>query len=242
MKIENSKFLPAGRQEKLSNQPIEYKRGYANFLGCKIDLKYLPMIPRKETAFWLKQAIGDISKKGQNFTFLDVFSGSGCIGLAVLKNCSKWAKMGVFSDIDKRFVNQAKINLKLNKISPKKYKVIKSDIFKNISGTYDYIFANPPYVGLDNRHLVQESVLDWEPLIAIFGGDDGLLYIKKFLKNAKKHLNKNGLPAGRQGRIYLEFDHLRKTQIEKLLPQLGYNNFKFHKDQFKKWRYLTISC
>jgi release factor glutamine methyltransferase len=217
----------------MSKMPIGYKRGYVNFLGCKIDLRLRPMIPRKETAFWVKRAIRDILKKGEKFTFLDVFSGSGCIGLSMLKNCSKWAKMGIFGDIEMAFVKQAKINLKLNKISPKKYRVIRSDIFKKIRGKYDYIFANPPYVGLDNRHLVQESVLDWEPLIAIFGGEDGLLYIRKFLKDAKKYLNKGG-------KIYLEFDHLRKTEIEKLLPQLGWKNFQFHKDQFGKWRWVEI--
>lgn len=216
-----------------SKIPIEYKREYANFLGCKIDLRFRPMIPRKETAFWVKRVIRDISKKGENFAFLDVFSGSGCIGLSVLKNCSKRAKMGLFSDIDESFVQQVKINLKLNRINPKKYRVIQSDIFQKIKGKFDYIFANPPYVGLDNRHLVQESVLDWEPLIAIFGGEDGLLYIRKFLKDARKYLNKGG-------KIYLEFDHLRKREIEKLLPQFGHKNFQFHKDQFGKWRMVCI--
>lgn len=219
--------------EKIMIQPIEYKRGYTRFLGCKIDLSLRPMIPRKETRFWLKRAIRDISKKGEKFAFLDVFSGSGCIGLAVLKNCSKWAKMGVLSDIEERFVKQAKINLKLNRINPQKYRVLQSDIFQNISGRFDYIFANPPYVGLDNRHLVQESVLDWEPMIAIFSGEDGLVYIRRFLKDARKYLKKNG-------KIYLEFDHLRKRETEDLLKKLNYKKFKFHKDQFKKWRWLVI--
>ena len=203
-------------------------------MGCKIDLSFKPMIPRKETEFWVKHVIGEICKKGKKFTFLDVFSGSGCIGLAVLKNCSKWAKMGVFSDIDEHFVKQAKINLKLNRTSPEKYKVIQSDIFKNIKGKFDYIFANPPYVGLDNRHLVQESVLDWEPMTAIFGGEDGLLYIGKFLQDARKYLKKDG-------KIYLEFDHLRKKETEDLLKQLKYKKFKFHKDQFKNWRWVVCS-
>ena len=226
----------------MSNEPVEYKRGYTNFLGCKIDLRFRPMIPRKETAFWVKRAIKDILKKREKFAFLDIFTGSGCIGLAVLKNGSKWAKMSVFSDIDERFVKQAKINLKLNRINPKKYRVIQSDIFSKLTTSqvvnqvvrFDYIFANPPYVGLDNRHFVQESVLDWEPLIAIFGGEDGLLYVRKFLKDAKKFLKPGG-------KIYLEFDHLRKNEIEKLLPQLGYQNFQFHKDQFGKWRWLIIN-
>jgi len=222
----------------MDSQPIEYKRGFKGFLGCKIDLSFKPMIPRKETEFWVKRVIREICKKGKKFTFLDVFSGSGCIGLAVLKNCSKWAKMGVFSDIDERFVKQAKINLKLNKIDPKKYKVIQSDIFSKLTTlkvvNYDYIFANPPYVGLDMRHLVQESVLNWEPLTAIFGGEDGLLYIGKFLKDVRKYLNKNG-------KIYLEIDHLRKRETEKLLKQLKYKKYKFHKDQFNKWRWVEIS-
>lgn len=226
-------------------QPKEYKRGYLYFLECKIDLSLKPMISRKETAFWVKKAISDICKKGEKFAFLDVFSGSGCIGIAVLKNCSKWAKMGIFSDIDKRCAKQAKINLKLNRITPQKYCVIRSDIFKNIKGKlapyravgagsgFDYIFANPPYIPLKNKHLVQKSVLDYEPHLALFGGEEGLFYIKRFLKDARKYLKKGG-------KIYLEFDHLRKKETEELLKQLKYKSFKFHKDQFKKWRWVCI--
>ena len=228
MKIENSKLKIAG------NMPAEYKRGYANFLGCKIDLRFRPMIPRKETAFWVRQIIGKICKKGKKFTFLDLFSGSGCIGLATLKKCSKWAKTGIFGDINKAFVKQAKINLKLNRINPSKYRAIQSDIFSKIHGKFDYIFANPPYVPKYNKHLVQQSVLDWEPQSAIFGGQDGLLYIRKFLKDAKKYLNKGG-------KIFLEFDYFKKAEVEKLLHQFKYINFTFHKDQFGKWRWLTIS-
>ena len=215
------------------NKPIEYIKGFCEFLGCRIDLSLKPMIPRPETEFWLKKAIGDIKRGGRPVKCLDIFAGSGCIGIAILKNCPEQCRRAVFSDIDKNFLKQIKINLKINKINPKRYGIIQSDVFQNIKGKYDYIFANPPYVGLDKRHLVQESVLDWEPLIAIFGGEDGLLYIRKFLKQAKKHLKKNG-------KIYLEFDYLRKKEIGELLSQLKYKNFKFFKDQFHKWRYVII--
>jgi len=222
----------------MANQPIEYKRGFKRFLGCKIDLSLKPMIPRPETEFWLKKAIKQIKSqksKVKNLNILDIFAGSGCIGIAVLKHI-KNAKVD-FAEINKKFLKQIKINLKLNKISPKKYRLIHSDIFSKFTSfkdvNYDYIFANPPYVGLNKRHLVQESVLDWEPLMAIFGGEDGLLYIRRFLKDAKKYLKKNG-------KIYLEFDHLRKRETEELLKQLKYKKFKFYKDQFKKWRWVVI--
>ena len=225
------------KADKKADRPIEYSVGFCNFLGCKIDLSLKPMIPRKETEFWLKRAIRDICKKGEKFTFLDVFSGSGCIGIAVLKNCSKWAKMGVFSDIDGCCIKQAKINLKLNRIKPRKYKVIQSDIFSNLRTSqvlnFDYIFANPPYIALKRKHLVQKSVLDYEPHLALFAGADGMLYIKRFLKDARKYLKKHG-------KIYLEFDYFQKKEIEKLLVQFNYKNFKFHKDQFDKWRWVCI--
>ena len=216
------------------NKPIEYIKGFCEFLGCRIDLSLKPMIPRPETEFWLKKAIGDIKRGGRPVKCLDIFAGSGCIGIAILKNCPEQCRRAVFSDIDKNFLKQIRINLKLNKIPAGRYKVIQSDIFGQVRDEYDYIFANPPYVGLDKRHLVQESVLDWEPLIAIFGGEDGLLYIRKFLKQAKKHLKKNG-------KIYLEFDYLRKKEIGELLSQLKYKNFKFFKDQFGKWRWVVLT-
>jgi len=221
----------------MENQPIEYKRGFKGFLGCKIDLSQKPMIPRPETEFWLKKAIKTINQGKKRVVCLDVFAGSGCIGIAVLKNCSELCQRMDFLDIIKDFLKQIKINLDINKISPGKYKIIHSDIFTNLTTLkvvkYDYIFANPPYVGLDKRHLVQESVLNWEPLIAIFGGEDGLLYIGRFLKDARKHLKKGG-------KIYLEFDHIRKKETEELLKQLKYKNYKFHKDQFKKWRWVVL--
>lgn len=229
----------------MEDQLKEYKNGYTNFANCKIDLSMKPMIPRKETEFWVKKAIKKLSRKtGSRFAgkidVLDIFSGSGCIGIAILRACPE-INRGIFAEIDKKFIRQIKINLKLNKINPtcpersrgKRYRVIQSDIFKNIKGEFDYIFANPPYIPLKNKHLVQKSVLDFEPHLALFGGEDGLLYIRKFLKHARKYLKPNG-------KIYLEFDYLQKRELEKLLKKLNYKNFQFHKDQFKKWRYVVV--
>jgi len=87
---------------------------------------------------------------------------------------------------------------------------------------------------LKTCNLLQKSVLDYEPHLALFGGKDGLLYIKKFLRDARKFLKEDG-------RIYLEFDHLQKQKLENLLKELNYKKYKFYKDQFKKWRFLVCS-
>jgi release factor glutamine methyltransferase len=224
--------------------PLDYIRGFSEFLGCKIDLSQKPMIPRPETEFWLKKAIKSINRARREVVCLDIFAGSGCIGIAVLKNCPELCREAVFGEIDKNLVKQIKLNLKINKIPAKRYKVIQSDIFEKIKeksphlkfkcgDKYDYIFANPPYVAKKRKHLVQKSVLDFEPYKALFGGKDGMFFINKFLKDAKKYLNKNG-------KIYLEFDSFQKKMIEKLLKQFRYKEFKFYKDQFRKWRWVAI--
>lgn len=218
-------------------EPIKYKKGYTNFAGCKIDLSLKPFIPELETAFWLKQAIKFIKLSEfnvDNLNILDVFSGSGCIGIAILKHIKN--SHVAFGEIDRNLIKQIKLNLKINRINPRRYEVIQSNIFqniKNIKGKYDYIFANPPYISLKNKHLVQKSVLDYEPHLALFGGNDGLLYIKEFLKDARKYLKK-------EGRIYMEFDHFQKRDLEKLLKKLKYKNYRIYKDQFKRWRYICI--
>jgi len=206
------------------------------FLNCKIDISKKVFIPRIETQFWVKKAIKDCRLQIENFKlkkpkFLDIFAGSGCIGIAILKNVKK-SKVD-FVDIDQNAIEQIKINLKLNKVSPKRYKIIKSDIFEKVKGKYDFIFANPPYVARERLNEVQQSVKKFEPKISWYGGEGGLKYIKRFLKGAKDHLKENGM-------IFMEIDPMQKESIEKILKENGYKNFKFYKDQFKKIRWMKI--
>ena len=204
------------------------------FLNCKIDLSKEVFIPRVETKFWVKKAIKSIratSNEQRTIKVLDIFAGSGCIGIAVLKNIRN--SYVDFVDIDKKAIEQIKINLRLNKISPKRYRVIRSNIFEKVKGEYDFIFANPPYVAKERLGEVQESVKKFEPKISWYGGRGGLKYIKKFLKEARNHLKENGI-------IFMEIDPLQKEEVEKILKKKSYKKFKFYKDQFKKIRWVKI--
>lgn len=214
------------------DKPLEYILGFTNFLGCKIDLSLKPFIPRPETEYWASKAIEEIKKERRKISCLDIFSGSGCIGIAVLKTCPAVSGMD-FAEKEKKFLKQIKINLDLNGIERNKYRIIQSDIFENIKEKYDYIFANPPYIPLTRINKVQKSVLLFESKEALFGGKDGFFYIRKFLKEAKSHLKKDA-------RVYMEFDYFYKTDLEKLLKKFGYKNYKICKDQYKKERYLVI--
>lgn len=235
-------------------EPLDYVIGFTNFLGCKIDLSKKSLIPRPETEFWVQKAIEDIKNKINSELFiLDIFAGSGCIGIAVLRACPEFLRRVDFVDIEKKNLEQIKINLKINGVGVN-FIVRQSDVFKNVRAKYDYIFANPPYIPdyrknpsarlraiLRNR--IQKSVLDFEPHKALFGGKDGLFYVRKFLKDAKKYLRKPAFAKVSAGRskIYMEFDSVQKKEIEKLIKKNGYQNYEFYKDQYGKWRWVEIS-
>jgi release factor glutamine methyltransferase len=215
-------------------EPVDYVIGHKNFLDCKIDLRYKPLIPRDETEFWVGSAIGKIAdvykiKSPNVFKCLDIFAGSGCIGIAVLKHIKK--SHCDFVDIDDNALKQIRLNLKLNKIDKKRYKVIKSHVFEKVEGKYDCIFANPPYIAQGEKSKVQKSALNFEPQKALFAKDKGLFYIKKLLQQTRQFLTNNGV-------IYLEFDSLQKRAIKRFLEQRGCKGYNFFRDQFGKWRYL----
>ncbi len=252
--------------DKNEGVPIEYKKGYTRFLNCKIDLSKKVFIPRTETEFWVKKTIREIQnptlrrtqgcpeqrrgtkskiqKYNSKLKILDIFSGSGCIGIAVLKNIEN--SCVDFIDIEDKAVAQIRINLKLNKISPKRYRIFKSDLFKELAlrtssepqsnsrvEGYNLIFANPPYVAEERIKEVQPEVLRHEPKRALLAGKGGLFFIRKFLKDAKNFLKNNGI-------IYLEIDPQQIEEIKKILKKYNYSEFNFYKDQFKKYRWLKI--
>ncbi len=217
-------------------EPLDYIIGWMEFLDCKIDLSKRPLIPRPETEFWTEQAIEELRLKyrdrdNQDIPILDMFAGSGCIGVSIMRHI-KNAKV-VFAEKDENCLKQMNINCKINKIKKNRYSILKSDIFSNVFAKFDYIFANPPYISAIQKKKIQKSVIDYEPHVALFGGEDGMLFIRRFLAEAKNRLNPGG-------KIYMEFDTKQKPAIQKLLKKFSYKKFEFCKDQYERIRYVAI--
>jgi len=213
-----------------SGEPLAYIIGYVLFLDCHIDLRLKPLIPRVETEYWADKMIKRFRSKRKGFTCLDVFSGSGCLGLSLLKHCAHSSVD--FADNADNCLEQIAINLFFNDINAKRAKIIKSDLFDQIENKYDLILANPPYLNREQMKSLPDSVKNYEPETALFGGEEGFYFINRFLVSAKKYLNPGG-------EIWLEFDSSQKKDIEKTVDENGYY-CQFGKDQFNLWRFGKI--
>lgn len=216
-------------QTKMKNGRIN-KMKIAGFANCKIDFSMKVFRPRPETEFWVKKAVTQLAAiPTGKLQVLDIFAGTGCIGIAVLKNV-KNANVD-FVDIWPGAIKQIKKNLKLNKIRKTRYKIYRSDLFDGVKDKkYDFVFANPPYVALARINEVQKDVFKNDPKVALFAGKDGMVLIKKFFGQVRKQLKP-------KGRIFLEFDPFQKGEIAKIVRRQGLR-VVFKKDQFEKYRWL----
>lgn len=214
-----------------AGEPLSYVIGFVDFLGCHIDLSHRPLIPRPETEHWVSRTIDTLRARNTQrpLRCLDLFTGSGCIGLAVLNHIPN--AVVDFADSDPAAIEQVRTNLEKNGIASDRARVIQSDIFENIHGRYDYIFANPPYIAENNKDRVQESVGQWEPTRALWGGEDGLKHVRRFLGEAFQYLTPDGV-------LIMEFDDTQKEAIAEFCARKTPFDLRFFDDQYGLPRFL----
>jgi len=150
-------------------------------------------------------------------------TGSGCILLSILKELNFSRGTGI--DISTRAIKTARINSKnLNLFHQSKFKVF--DISKFNVGKYDLIVSNPPYIPTKDIKNLSEDIINYEPLVALNGGLDGLDLIKKVIYKANSLLKKNGLLAIEIGfNQYLKVSSLlRQHGFREMSKQCDYNH------------------
>ena len=206
--------------------PLQYAIGKWNFYGLDLLVDKRALIPRYETEILVDLIINDNSN---NKKILDIGTGSGAISLAISKNLKDSKIIGV--DISKKAIdlaNENKIKLNINNVEFKE-----SDIFSNIDEKFDIIVSNPPYINKKDFEKLDKK-LYYEPQNALYGGEDGLYFYKKIIKNSKNFLNKNG-------KIYLEIGYDQKDSISDLLEEYGYKQIKSYKD-FNDFDRIIKAC
>lgn len=216
--------------KKLENDyPIQYLIGYVNFYGNKIIVNKNTLIPRYETEYLVEKLINYIKKYNfNNPKILDLCTGSGAIGLTIKKEIP--ISDITLSDISRKALKVSKKNAKHLNLN---VNIIKSDMFKNIKDNdFDIIVSNPPYV-MTSEEL--PKMVKYEPSLALYSGEKGILHIEKIFKDAQKHLKNKFI-------IALEINEKSEDTLKELINIYFDKNIKysFEKDLANKLRYLFI--
>ena len=207
---------------RLNGEPLQYIEEYIPFYSIQINVDQRCLIPRPETEF-LIELIKDKSENPKKI--LDVGTGTGCIALMLKKIYPE--SMVDACDISLEALDLAKENSEINNL---KINLFQSDLLSGVEEmNYDIIVANLPYIPTETLSNLKSEVVDYEPLIALDGGNDGLLYINRLVNEIEEKDIKNLT-------LFLEVDTSHATTILNNLSH--WKEVELEQDLVERDRYI----
>ena len=193
--------------------PLSHLVGFDYFYDRKFKVTRDVLSPRIETEELIYKVLEYIKKsKKDSFRILDLCTGSGIIAITLKKEIVEKYTEIVASDISEKALSIAIENANNNNAN---ITFIKSDLFDNISGKFDLIISNPPYISYKDKITIKDNVLKYDPHLALFAEEDGIYFYRKIIENANQYSENDGT-------IFLEIGY---DQKEKILELGKSNNF-----------------
>ena len=187
--------------ERIKGKPLSYVLGNADFYGYEIKVDERVLIPRPET----EELVGEVLKVVKNTDkVLDLCTGSGAIALVINK---KSGASVTATDISEAALEVAKENFKQFDAAVETRLI---DLYGDLSEKFDIIVSNPPYIKTEEIDTLDKEVKDYEPRIALDGGEDGLDFYRRICEGAKQRLNEHG-------KLFLEAGYGEAEEIKKML-------------------------
>jgi len=209
-------------------EPIAYLTNKKEFWNETFYTDQNVLIPRPDTEIVIEELLKTSSKKLQ-LQVLDIGVGSGCILLSFLKERPNFYGTGI--DICKKSINISKYNAKLLHLK-NRIRFFNSSVDNFNLGKYDIIVSNPPYIKVLELKYLDKDVLNYEPKLALNGGLDGLLMIRKVIV-------KSSILIKKKGKLILEIGFNQKNKVEEILKKNGFYINKILKDYGKNYRCIV---
>ena len=203
-------------QRRLSGEPLAYIAGKWEFFGLEMIVTPAVLIPRMDTEPLVFTAL-EILKDVPEPRILDLCCGSGCIGCALGVNLPK-ARV-IFADISPEALSVTRKNISLHRLNPRAV-ALEADALAQPPlpmQNFDLIACNPPYITEEECQALDTSVRDWEPMLALDGGEDGLVFYRSVLQNWKSVLKDGGW-------IIFEVGEGQAADVRALLLEAGFHN------------------
>lgn len=222
----------SGVKRLIEGEPLNYVLGYSYFYGYRLKVDEAVLIPRFETEELVGRVLSGYDEyfKDQKIDLADVGTGSGAIAIALKKeedNLNVYA-----SDISKEALEVAILNAQNNQADIRFFEgsMLKPLIENNIK--LDILVSNPPYIR--NDEVVEHSVRDYEPNVALFGGDDGLKFYRMIFEDAHKVLKERSM-------MFFEMGYDQKENLTALAREFFPSaDINVYKDINNKDRMLVI--
>ena len=218
--IEDAQAKAARRAK---GEPLAYILGSAEFMGLTFLVSPATLIPRADTETLVERAIELIRDtksdldRDTKVKVLDIGCGTGCIGISIANFCENTDV--TLLDISAGALKIAGENAEKNGVN---VRLLQCDILAEIpEGEYDIIISNPPYIESEIIPTLQTEVKDFEPLSALDGGEDGLIFYRRIAEMGKHLLKENGL-------LMFEIGYNQAAAVTEIMA--GYENVRCEKD------------
>ena len=212
-------------ERRKKGEPIAYLTNKKEFWNETFYIDKSVLIPRPDTEVIIEQVLKISSKKSQ-MQVLDIGVGSGCILLSLLKERPNFYGTGI--DICKKSINISKYNAKMLHLK-NRIKFFNSGIDNFNFGKYDIVVSNPPYIEFLKLKYLDRNVFNYEPKLALNGGLDGFLMIKKVIE-------KTSILIKKKGTFFLEIGFNQKNKVKEILIDNKFYINKILKDYGKNYR------
>ena len=193
-------------ERRVKGEPIDKIFGKTEFYGLTFKVNKDVLTPRKETEILVEEALKIIGK--EKLEVLDLCTGSGAIAVSIAKNSA--AKVTA-TDISESALMVAKQNAELSDV---KINFICSDLFSDIKKgkKFNVITCNPPYIKSEDIKTLDKEVKDYDPHLALDGGEDGLYFYRKISEEFEEFLAPKGV-------ILLEIGLAQEKSVKKLFSK-----------------------
>lgn len=178
-------------------EPSQYILGEVEFRGLLFTVNREVLIPRPETELLVEEAVNSICSGVKDVTVLDLCTGSGCIAICIAKEIKERGGLKVYAvDISGGAIAIARKNAERHRVEDK-ITFLVGDLFSvieplGLGGKIDLIVSNPPYVSKEAMGRLQPEIKGYEPVLALDGGEDGLDFYRRIIREAPRYLKQQG--------------------------------------------------
>jgi release factor glutamine methyltransferase len=196
--------------------PLQYITGEQEFMGLPFSVNSNVLVPRQDTETLVEEAL-KVTEPGMSV--IDMCTGSGCVLIAVLKNVP--GVTGAGYDISKQAIIVAKENAKRNEVTAV---FERSNLFEDVPAEkVDVIVSNPPYIPSGEIASLMPEVSEFEPTLALDGGEDGLDCYRRLISQCGAYLKPGG-------HLLLEIGCDQGQTVSSMLSEAGYGDVSVVKD------------